>query len=386
MKQNIFGLLLVLSTVLVLTGCPNDTKPLSNNADLSALTVSTGSLSSAFAADTTAYTVSVPNGTSSITVTGVQADTTATLSPNNGMSQDLIAEENPIILTVTAEDGSTQDYIVTVIRFEVDYISINIGTLKYIPTGTFQRDGVSTENTSTVSAFRMSEKEITQFQYKAVTGSTPSNFTGDLSCPVEQVTWYDAVEFCNGLSALEGLDEVYTITDRAPAKGYPITAATVTATWTNTGYRLPTDMEWMWAAMGAASDSIGGDIVNGVNTGGYAKAFAGSDGSNVIGDYAWYDPNSGSKTHPVGTSGKTGNSNELGLYDMSGNVWEWCWERKDTYLTGVETYYKGAATDMDRIIRGGSWNNDTSYCTVAGRYGLYPGNRDNNIGFRVVRP
>lgn len=88
------------------------------------------------------------------------------------------------------------------------------------------------------------------------------------------------------------------------------------------GYRLPTGMEWMWAAMGAPSDGQNG----GTNTTGYSKAFAGSTGSNVRGDYAWTDENSNSTTHPVGSK----LPNELGLYDMSGNASEWCWDSVST--------------------------------------------------------
>ncbi|MBF9018275.1 MULTISPECIES: SUMF1/EgtB/PvdO family nonheme iron enzyme [unclassified Oceanispirochaeta] len=481
MKQKIFGLLLVLSTVLVLTGCPNDTKPLSNNADLSALTVNIGSLSPVFAADTTAYTVSVPNGTSSITVTGIQADHTATLSTNNGVSLDLTVGDNPIILTVTAADGSTQDYVVTVsvtaagtsadlsaltvstgslipafaadttaytvsvpngtssiavtgvqadttavlsanngvsqdltegdnpiiltvtaadgitakdyvVMVGTDYYSSNIGILMYVPAGTFQRDGVSAENTSTVSAFRMSEKEITRDQFRAIMGAEPSNttYSNGTTDPVQIVNWYHAIAFCNKLSIAEGLTLAYEVPG--------VTFSTLTygniptsrdddwdlasANWTNTGYRLPTEMEWMWAAMGASSDSIGGDIVDGVNTGGHAKAFAGSDGSNAIGDYAWYNSNSGDKSHPAGARV----SNELGLDDMSGNVFEWCWDWFGTYPTGDETDYKGATSGTSRVIRGGGWHNNAPNCAVAYRCGYEPNRQIIDVGFRVVRP
>ena len=271
-----------------------------------------------------------------------------------------------------------------------DYTSTNIGTLKYVPAGSFQRDSTST-NISTIStAFRMSQYEITRAQFLAIIGTDPSNttYSSGTTDPVQMVTWYDAAEFCNKLSIAEGLTPVYTITGRTPATGYPITDATVTPTWANNGYRLPTEMEWMWAAMGATSDGRSADIVGGVNTGGYTKGYAGSieaGGAQVnIGDYAWTWENSSvnDKSQPVGTK----LPNELGLYDMSGNAWEWCWDWYDTYPTGTQADYRGAASGSSRVMRGGSWGLDASIASVAFRSYGTPDSRYDDIGFRVVRP
>ena len=158
-----------------------------------------------------------------------------------------------------------------------------------------------------------------------------------------------------------------------------------TATWANTGYRLPTEMEWMWAAMGAPADGQGG----GTSITGYLKVFAGSTGSNVIGDYTvfgYYGTETSrtttERTNPAGT--KT--ANELGLYDISGNVWEWTWDWYGTYHTGAVTDYLGAASGADRVLRGGSWYSNASGCTVAIRGSYDPYDRDDGFGFRVVRP
>jgi len=211
------------------------------------------------------------------------------------------------------------------------------------------------------------------------------------------VNWYHAIAFCNKLSLLEGLTPAYTVSrvsNWAELAFDSIPTSTSDANynawkdaecnWDADGYRLPTEMEWMWAAMGAPAD--GQD--EGINRTGYTKAYAGA-GTNSIGDYAWYDENSDDKTHPVG--GKR--PNELGLYDMSGNVEEWCWDW-DNPQTGKRTDDRGVSSGSYRVVRGGSWHSDASFCTVASRNDdysyiwndYYPYIRKNYRGFRVLRP
>lgn len=253
-----------------------------------------------------------------------------------------------------------------------------------VPSGTFQLDDTTT-NRAYVSSFYMSKTEITRKQFKKVMGYDPSdtNYSIGQQYPVQKVNWYEALVFCNNLSMREDLTPVYTIngsTDPARWGEVPTsrnsTWDSVTVNWNAKGYRLPTDMEWMWAAMGADKENPGK-----INTTGYIKKFAGDNGSNSIENYAWYDNNSNDKTHPAGTK----QPNELGLYDMSGNVYEWCWDRDSSYPTGPLTNYSGAASGDSRVYRGGSWYSIASFVTVAFRNYSSPCNQLSNVGFRVVR-
>jgi formylglycine-generating enzyme required for sulfatase activity len=382
-------------------GCRFDERaclPAGDDADLATLTVSAGTLTSAFDPGVGDYSVVVPTAVSSLTVTATAADApwaTVEISPPQPMS--LAEGANPVTVAVTAEDGTTMRmYTVLITRASPgDQISPNIGILKQVPAGVFQRDGMAT-NLSVVSAFRMSKYEITRAQWTAVTGwADPSdvNYSGGMRDPVQQLNWYDAIAFCNKLSLAEGLTPVYSVSGvdfstltyaQIPASDNATWNA-VTANWAATGYRLPTEMEWMWAAMGADTAAPGV-----TNTTGYAKAFAGSTGSNLIGDYAVFgyitsEPGrtTTERLNPVGSK----LANELGFHDLSGNVSEWTWDWYATpYPTGTVTDYHGPASGIRRVRSGGDWYNPASGCAVAYRSYSLPPDRMGNFGFRVVRP
>jgi formylglycine-generating enzyme len=228
--------------------------------------------------------------------------------------------------------------------------------------GTFQMGTVSggydderPVHTVTVKSFYIGKYEVTQKEWYEVMGNNPSYFKGD-NLPVENVSWFDAVKYCNELSQREGLTPVYSGS-----------GDNITCNWNANGYRLPTEAEWEYAAKGG----------NG-SPGNYTYS-----GSNNIDDVAWYDGNSGDRTQAVGTKA----ANSLGIHDMSGNVWEWCWDRYGYYLSGSQNDPRGAGSGTDRVARGGGWSNSAAGTRSAYRFSYYPSNRNYYYGgFRLVRP
>ena len=217
-------------------------------------------------------------------------------------------------------------------NFKVFVLSLPPGMV-YVAGGTFQmgsNSGASDEkpvHTVTVSSFFMDKTEVTQAQYRKVMGDNPSSFSGCDDCPVEKVTWHDAVAYAKKV-----------------------------------GKRLPTEAEWEYAARGGNKSK------------GYTYA-----GSNNIDAVAWYRR---SKTHPVAQK----QPNELGLYDMSGNVWEWCsdWYGSDYYSGSPQNDPQGPNSGTRRVRRGGSWDSFDHFCRYANRSRNDPGLRNSNFGFRLV--
>ena len=185
----------------------------------------------------------------------------------------------------------------------------------------------------TLSSYYIGETEVTQALWEAVMGSNPSNFKGT-NRPVEKVSWDDCKSFIDKLNALTGEN-----------------------------FRLPTEAEWEYAARG------------GNQSRGYKYS-----GSNSLGNVAWYTDNSGSETHPV----KSKSPNELGLYDMSGNVYEWCQDWYGSYSSSSQTNPTGASSGSLRVLRGGSLFNVAWYCRVSNRSGNSPGYRASYLGLRLA--
>ena len=162
------------------------------------------------------------------------------------------------------------------------------------------------------------------------------------------------------MSVMEGLTSAYTIENRTPATGYPITSAAVTVNWNATGYRLPTEAEWEYACRAGTTTAY--------NTG------------NTISDNTgWYDANSKSRTHEVGLKPP----NAWGLYDMHGNVWEWCWDWYGSYASGAQTDPTGAASGSYRVIRGGCWYNFGQDLRSAFRFNNFPYGRGSALELKA---
>ncbi len=254
-----------------------------------------------------------------------------------------------------------------------------------VPSGTFTMGSPTTEpgrytdeteHQVTISkSFCLKATEVTQGEWQALMGNNPSYFsTCGSDCPVEQVSWWDSVAYCNKLSSGQGLTQCYTLTGctgTPGVSGYTCTGVTF-AGLTCTGYRLPTESEWEYAARAGTTTGT----YNGTST------LIGSEQPNVILDpIAWFYGNSGSKTHAA--KGKTPNA--WGLYDMLGNVWEWTGDWYLATYPGTVTDPTGAPTGSLRVVRGGSWYFDARNAQAAYRDDDDPGYRYDNLGLRPAR-
>ncbi len=358
----------------------------SANADLLGVTVSRGSLSPAFSPSVLAYSMIVANSVTAMTVDATRADADAAVKISPSQPAALNEGANTISVTVTAQDGTVKAYAVTIVRLAA---TPPLLTMRDIPGGSFQRDATA-GNTSAVSAFRMSDKEVTRAQFSQVVGGDPSNtaYSAAMGCPVQMTNWYHALAFCDRLSIAEGLVPVYSVSgvDFATLAfadiptGVDLTWSAVTTDWAADGYRLPTVMEWMWAAMGADTEDPGQ-----FNATGYLKAFSGSGGGNAIDDYAWYGVNSDDVNHIVGTK----LPNELGLYDMSGNVFEWGWDRyagfPPAFPSGQLSDFAGQPTGDICVSLGGARNSGAGNFSFGLQNAANAKSQSNGIGFRVAR-
>ena len=219
-----------------------------------------------------------------------------------------------------------------------------------------------TQHSVTLSSFYMGKHEVTIGEYLAFCDETKKNYPEWL----EAGNQYNIVTGTNDYYKQKGMSRD---NKTHPVTGVSWNDATAYCEWlsrkTGKKYRLPTEAEWEYAARGGQAGARDGFL--------YA-------GSNNIDEVAWYTSNSGSKTHPVG--GKK--ANQLGLFDMTGNVWEWCSDWYGAYPTAAQTDPKGPTTGGLRVFRGGSWGDYADYCRAAYRYRLEPANRHNGVGFRLV--
>ena len=240
--------------------------------------------------------------------------------------------EKPRVSSSYTDDGIM--FSIGNVRFEM--VRVEGGTFTMGATAEQGSDAYSDEKPThqvTLSSYSIGKTEVTQALWQAVMGSNPSYFKGS-NLPVECVSWEDCKTFIRKLNALTGKN-----------------------------FRLPTEAEWEFAARG------------GNNSRGYKYS-----GSNTLSNVAWYTDNSSSTTHPVATKA----SNELGIYDMSGNVWEWCSDWYSSYSSSSQYNPTGPNSGSDRVDRGGSWGNRAGHCRVSFRINDYPTYRDDYLGLRLA--
>lgn len=229
-----------------------------------------------------------------------------------------------------------EDFTEKVSGVEIEMIYVKGGTFRMGATEEQGDDAYGDEkpvHSVTLSDYYIGKFEVTQGLWKAIMdNNNPSKFQNGDDYPVEKVCWDDIQTFLTKLNELTGKK-----------------------------YALPTEAQWEYAARG------------GVKSRGYKYS-----GSNTIDDVAWYDDNY--STHPVGTK----LPNELGIYDMSGNVWEWCSDWYGSYSSESQSNPTGPSTGSGRVLRGGSWFNNARYCRVSNRGHYNPSTRSGDYGFRVV--
>jgi formylglycine-generating enzyme required for sulfatase activity len=246
-----------------------------------------------------------------------------------------------------------------------------------LPAGTFtmgsrtnepgRSSGETSHEVTLTRSVYVSTCEVTQSEWQAVMGWNESYFPG-ANRPVERVTWYDAVSYCNQRSTREGFTPAYAIT-AAVYDGNHLTSAAVTWKQAANGYRLLTEAEWEYACRATSTSAF--------CNGGITSLSCVPVDPNLD-RVGWYCGNASDTTHDVG--GKTANA--WGLKDMHGNVCEWCWDLYNSY-GGDATDPTGPASGSGRVERGGSWGYDTRGCRSADRDDGNPGYGFNNVGFRL---
>jgi len=289
----------------------------------------------------------------------------------------------PVVVQLPKPEPAPE-YIVPAEERPPEYIVTVPKNMVRIQGGTFtmgssanepERRNDETQHQVTVSSFYIGKYQVTQKEYQELMGKNPSLFKGD-NLPVERVSWYDAVEYCNALSLKEGLMPAYTIDkDRSDANNKNENDTLrwlVTLNKNANGYRLPTEAEWEYACRAGTTTPF--NTGNNITTGN-----ANYNGNNP------YNNNSKGEYRQKTTNVGSFSPNPFGLYDMHGNVCEWCWDWYGSYASGEQKDPTGAISDFYRVVRGGSWDDSGQDLRSAFRNGLTPlGSRD-DFGFRLVR-
>ena len=257
----------------------------------------------------------------------------ATAIQQSTVSQPTVVQQPVAQTPVTNRDNIT---IPVKDGINIDMVRVEAGTFTMGATPEMENPfdwEKPTHQVTLTNDYYIGKYEVTQALWQAVMNSNPSKFKGE-NLPVENVSWDDCQKFISKLNSITGKT-----------------------------FRLPTEAEWEYAARG------------GKKSRGYQYS-----GSNSLSDVAWYKDNSDSKTHAVGSK----QANELGIYDMSGNVCEWCQDWYDSYSSSLQVNPTGATSGSSRVIRGGSWGYTARVCRSSYRYNNAPGNRINGLGLRLV--
>jgi formylglycine-generating enzyme required for sulfatase activity/ankyrin repeat protein len=293
------------------------------------------------------------------------------LSPGSFARIDDV-EAGQVRLEMRYADGRTETRSVNVSKNAVAAVSFSYverpkvsENMAFVEGGAFMMGDTLGDNqldekpvhSAALSSYFIGKYEVTFDEYDEFSGSTGRKNSGDQGWgrgprPAINVSWYDAVEYCNWLSKKEGLEECYTVS-----------GSNITCDFNTNGYRLPTETEWEYAGRGGNRT--------------YGYKYAGSGDVDVIG---WHSGNSGGRTQPAGQK----RPNELGLSDMSGNVWEWCWDWYGNYASHSPTNPTGAASGTNRVLRGGSWLNGPYTLRTSGRNSLGPDSSSSVVGFRIA--
>jgi formylglycine-generating enzyme required for sulfatase activity len=374
-------------------------------SDIAAQTITEGNNTGALAftvgdAQTAAGSLSVSGSSSNTTLVpnanivfgGSGANRTVTVTPAS-------SQTGTATITVTVSDGSlsaSDTFLLTVNSAAPTGFAL-------IPQGAFTMGNSVAADTDitdaptrtvTLDAFYMGKYEVTKAEWDEVRTWGLSNGYTDLAAgsgkasnhPVQTITWYDMVKWSNARSQKEGLTPAYYTND-AQTTIYKTGSVNVTnaqVKWTANGYRLPTEAEWEKAARGGLSGKRfpWGDTISHSQANYYASSGFSYDSSGSVNNYhPTYATGSMPYTSPVGAFAANG----YGLFDMTGNVFEWCWDWYGTYASGSQTNPRGTTSGTRRVFRGGSWDSGADDGRVALRDHEPPGNTDDEFGFRVLR-
>jgi formylglycine-generating enzyme required for sulfatase activity len=319
-------------------------------------------------------------------ITYSSSDTT--VATVNGSGQVTILRVGSTVIIAEKAADAVYAYAQTNYTLTVNFID-----MVHIPAGTFtmgsptsepNRNSDETQHSVTLTkSFYMGKYQVTQEQWEIVMKKTileqqalattsTTDYGRGANYPIYYVNWYEALVFCNKLSVMEGLSSAYRISGSTDPAAWGTVPTSSNATWNaveivagSTGYRLPTEAQWEYACRAGTTTAY--------NT-----------GSTISDNTGWYSSNSGSKTHEVGKK----SVNAFGLYDMHGNVYEWCWDWYDSgyYSSNPTNDPMGASSGSFRVLRGGGWIISAGPLRSAYRNSDNPNDRSYYVGFRLIRP